>query len=152
VTIDADRARALAFAPTSVTLERGRLRFFARAIGETNPVYCDVRAAQAAGHPDLPAPPTFLFSLELEAPEPFAYLTELGIDLRQVLHAEQSFAYRRTVYAGDTVTVRPKIVDVFSKRGGALAFLVKKTDISCGDDPVAEATSVIVVRDPRVVR
>ena len=45
--------------------EAGRLRFFAKATGETNPVYFDESAARDAGHPDLPLPPTFLFSLEL---------------------------------------------------------------------------------------
>jgi hypothetical protein len=48
-------------------IERGRLAFFARAIGETDPVYLDPDAARAAGHPDIPAPPTFLFSGELDA-------------------------------------------------------------------------------------
>ncbi|MDO8773368.1 MAG: MaoC family dehydratase N-terminal domain-containing protein [Burkholderiaceae bacterium] len=47
-------------------IERQRLRFFARAIGETDPVYTDVEAARAAGYADLPAPPTFLFSADLD--------------------------------------------------------------------------------------
>lgn len=42
---------------TTLTVERARLRFFAKAIGETDPVYTDVDAAKAAGHPDIPAPP-----------------------------------------------------------------------------------------------
>ena len=47
--------------PDSVmTIERSRLQFFAKAIGETDPVYTDVAAARAAGYADLPAPPTFL--------------------------------------------------------------------------------------------
>ena len=46
---------------------RGRLRFFAKAIGETDPVYTDDAAARDAGYPDLPAPPTFLFAAELDA-------------------------------------------------------------------------------------
>ena len=49
--------------PASVLpIERSRLQFFAKAIGETNPVYTDVAAARDAGYPDLPAPPTFLFA------------------------------------------------------------------------------------------
>ncbi|HEY9265413.1 MAG TPA: MaoC family dehydratase N-terminal domain-containing protein, partial [Mycobacterium sp.] len=54
----------------TMTVDRARLRFFAKAIGETDPVYTDVDAARAAGHPDLPVPPTFLFSIELEASDP----------------------------------------------------------------------------------
>ncbi|MFD2764294.1 MaoC family dehydratase N-terminal domain-containing protein [Micromonospora eburnea] len=150
--VDPDQARALTFAPITVTVERGRLRFFAKAVGETNPVYVDLDAARQAGHRDLPVPPTFFFSLEMEGPDSWAYLAELGVDLRRVLHGEQSFTYHSMVYAGDTVALRTRIVDVYAKKGGALEFLVRRTDITRGGDLVAEATSVIVVRNPEAAR
>ena len=34
-----------------VLVEKGRLRFFAKATGQTDPVYSDEAAARAAGHP-----------------------------------------------------------------------------------------------------
>ncbi|MQA62570.1 MAG: MaoC family dehydratase [Actinophytocola sp.] len=148
--IDVDKAKALRLAPVTVTVERGRLRFFAKAIGESDAVYSDVTAAQRAGHPDLPVPPTFFFSLELERPDPFGYLDKLGIDLRRVLHGEQSFTYHSLAYAGDTLIVRPRIVDAFSKKGGAMEFLIKQTDITRDGELVAEATSTIIVRNPEV--
>ncbi|GAA5165652.1 MULTISPECIES: MaoC family dehydratase N-terminal domain-containing protein [Amycolatopsis] len=146
--IDPGRAKALALDPITVAVERGRLAFFARATGQHDPVYSDPDAAEAAGHPDLPVPPTFFFSLELESPDPFAYLTALGVDLRDVLHGEQAFTYHSLAHAGDTLTLRPRIVDVFAKKGGALEFLVKKTEITRGGEPVADATSTLVVRNP----
>ena len=74
-----DRVKALAyqFEPLVVTAERGRLAFFARATGQADPAYADLEAAKAAGHHDLPIPPTFYFSLELERPDPFGWLTAL---------------------------------------------------------------------------
>ena len=57
----------------SVPVETGRLRFFAKAMGQTDPVYTDEAAAQAAGHPGLPVPPTFFFCLEMESPDPAAW-------------------------------------------------------------------------------
>ncbi len=144
--IDPDRAKALVFPEFTVQLERGRLRFFAHAIGETDPVFTDVAAARAAGYPDLPMPPTFLFSLGLEAPAPFGYLDELGIDLRHILHGGQRFDYRAQLFAGDSVTLREELIDVYSKRGGALEFLVKNTEYRCDDRLVATATSTVVVR------
>lgn len=92
--------------PVAITVDAARLRFFAKAIGETNPVYIDTDAAQAAGHPDLPVPPTFLFSIELDSPDPFAWMSDLGVDLRFVLHGEQIFTYHSTAHAGDTLTAR----------------------------------------------
>jgi acyl dehydratase len=131
-------------------VERGRLRAFAHAIGETDPVYTDVTAARAAGHPDLPVPPTFLFGLGLgRGAQDFAWLTGLGVDLRHVLHGEQAFTYHAVAHAGDTLTLSPKITDVFSKRGGTLQFLVRRTVVERADGaPVAELAETIVVRNP----
>jgi hypothetical protein len=135
--------------PVTVDIEPGRLRFFAKAIGETDPVYLDQAAAKAAGHPDLPVPPTFLFGLELEQADPFAYLTALGADLRHVLHGEQTFTYHSVAHAGDRLTVRPRIVDVYTKKGGALEFLVKESAVTrANGSAVADLTSVIIVRAP----
>jgi hypothetical protein len=134
--------------PVTVRVERGSLLFFARATGQSDPVYTDVTAARAAGHPDLPAPPTYLFGLELRQPDPFAFLSGAGVDLRRVLHGEQFFAYHRTAHAGDTLVLRPTISDVYSKRGGSLGFVVKKTAVARSDgQPVADLRTVIVLRD-----
>jgi acyl dehydratase len=138
-------------APVTIEMERGRLLFFAKAIGETNPIYTDQAAARLAGHPDLPVPPTFLFGLEMEQPDPFAYLTDLGVDLRHVLHGEQSFTYHRVAHAGDVLTARTRIADVYQKKGGALEFLVKQTAVTCDDGAaIADLTSVIVIRNVAV--
>jgi hypothetical protein len=131
-------------------IERGRLRSFALAIGETDPIYSDVEAARAAGHADLPAPPTFLFGVALGGgADDFAWLADLGVDLRHILHGNQSFTYHSVAHAGDTVTLAPKITDVFSKRGGALQFIVRETGVRDADgNPIADLHDTIVVRDP----
>ena len=38
-----------------VTVEKRPIAFFAKATGETNPIYTDESAAKAAGYPALPA-------------------------------------------------------------------------------------------------
>ncbi|MCT2582070.1 MaoC family dehydratase N-terminal domain-containing protein [Actinophytocola gossypii] len=135
----------------TVDIERGRLRLFAKAIGETDPVYVDLDAARAAGHPDLPVPPTFFCALGHEQPDPFGWLDELGVDLRQVLHGEQSFTYHLVAYAGDRLTARPRITDIYARKGGALEFVVRETAVTrAGGEPVAELTDVVVVRNREV--
>ena len=104
--------------PSELVLERGRLRFFAQAIGETDPVYTDVEAARAAGYGDLPAPPTFLFGAELESGASNVMLELLEIPLQNVLHGEQGFTYHRPACAGDTITVRARVVGVRRQDGG----------------------------------
>jgi len=56
------------FAPYTRKIEKGQLWFFAKAIGETNPIFTDEVAAKAAGYPALPAPPTYGFSLLYKGP------------------------------------------------------------------------------------
>ncbi|RFC76628.1 MaoC family dehydratase N-terminal domain-containing protein [Streptomyces sp. AcE210] len=137
----------------TVDVERGRLRFFAKAIGESDPVYADVEAAKAAGHRDLPVPPTFFFCLEMERPADHPNLVELlGIDIRHVLHGEQGFTYHAPVHAGDRLTLRTKITDVYSKKGGALEFVVRSTEITRSGELVAELTNSLVVRSPEAAK
>lgn len=138
-----------ALPPALLTLERGRLRFFAKAIGEADPVYRDPDAARAAGHPDLPAPPTFLFAAELDADAAFWLVERLGVPLARILHGEQSFTYHRLVHAGETICVRTRITDIHAKRGGALEFVVlDSVATDAAGRPVAELRSVWVVRHP----
>ncbi|MFJ2158083.1 MaoC family dehydratase N-terminal domain-containing protein [Streptomyces sp. NPDC087856] len=146
--VDVLKALGYRFEPLVVTPERGRLAFFARATGQHDRIYADPAAAKAAGHRDLPVPPTFFFSLELERPDPFGWLTELGVDLRRVLHGGQSFTYHATAHAGDTLTLNTRIVDVTVKKAGALDVLTKRTEVTRAGEPVADAVTVIVVRNP----
>lgn len=137
------------FPASTLTIDAGRLQFFAKATGQTDPVYVDTEAARAAGHPDLPVPPSFLFGIELEQPDPFAWLADLGVDLRRVLHGEQSFTYHSVAHAGDVLTATPRVKDVYSKKGGALDFIVKESAVTRADGSlVAEMTSVLVVQNP----
>ena len=115
---------------TIAEVEKGRLRFFARAIGETNPVYTDEKAARAAGHRSLPVPATFLTCLEGEGRELLETLKVLNFDLGRILHAEQEFIYHKMAYAGDTLTFETKVADVYDKKDGALQFVVMQTRVT----------------------
>ncbi|MFI7450061.1 MaoC family dehydratase N-terminal domain-containing protein [Nonomuraea sp. NPDC049714] len=131
----------------TLLVTRSRLRMFAKATGQTDPVFVDLDAARRAGHRDLPVPPTFFFGVDLEVPDPFGHLTELGVDLRAVLHGEQEFAYHRLAYAGDELRSSSKVVDVYEKKGGALRFLVTELPITDQD-----GTVVVTMRNTLVVR
>lgn len=136
-----------AMPPFEVLVEKGRLRFFAKATGQTDPVYTDEAAARAAGHPGLPVPPTFLFCLEMEAPDPAAIRNLLGLDYRSLLHGEQGFTYHAMAHVGDTLTFQQRIDDIYDKKGGALEFVVRKTRVTNQrEELVAELRCVTVVR------
>ena len=133
--------------PSVLTVDRVRLQFFAKAIGEVDPVYLDPAAARAAGYPDLPAPPTFLFAAELDSGANTQLLADLDIPLAKLLHGEQSFRYHKTVCAGDTVTVQSTVTDIYDKKGGKLEFAVKDSSVTNQrSELVAELRTVLVVR------
>src|SRR3546814_15152396 len=106
------------FPYTTLFRSKGQLKFFAHATGETNPIYFDEAAACAAGHPALPAPPTFAFSLALGAPPTKGNLLgDMGVDMQRILHGEQSFTYHRPIYAGETITLITTTSDIYEKKG-----------------------------------
>jgi acyl dehydratase len=132
----------------TLEIEKGRLRFFAKAIGETDPIYTDEAAAQAAGYVSLPAPPTFIFAAELDGDTVLAALKNMGVNLARILHGEQQFTYFAPVCAGDTIAVDSKFTDIYDKKNGALEFIVKESVVSNQHgSKVAEMRSVIVVRN-----
>ena len=131
----------------SAEVEMGRLRFFAKAIGQTDPVYTDEAAALAAGYAGLPVPPTFLFCLEMEAPNPGALRELLDIPIAKILHGEQRFTYHAPCHAGDVLTFEQRITDIYAKKGGLLEFIVRHTKVTNQHGQhVADLNGITVVR------
>lgn len=133
---------------TTCEVEKGRLRFFAKAIGETDPVYTDEAAAKAAGYPSLPVPPSFLMCLEAEGRDTDHIVEAVfGFDLGRILHAEQGFEYHAMAFAGDVLTFDTQVADVYEKKGGALTFVVQCTRVSNQDGRhIADIRSSLVQR------
>ena len=150
--LDRDKHVGTVSEPRTVTVEAGFLKFFAKATGETDPVYFAEDAAKAAGHPAIPMPPTYLFSLAMSAPAKrggvFDPENGLGVDMARVLHGEQSFSYHQPIHAGDTLTLTTTTSDIYAKKGGALEFIVQDTQaVDATGTLRAEMRTVTVVRN-----
>ena len=136
------------FEAVTLPVEEGRLRFVAKSIGETNPVYSDPEAAQKAGHPALLAPPTFVFMLEVDAVDLQDLVSFFGCKLGQLLHGEQGFVYHAPIYAGDRITVKKKVADIYDKKNGKLEFIITENDFINQDGvKVAETRTNYVIRN-----
>lgn len=96
---------------------REKVREYAYAVGETNPLYLDVEAARAAGHADVVAPPMFAVVYSGRAVTPALFDPEVGITFANMLHAGQEFAWGPLVVAGDEITTTTEVKDI-SERGG----------------------------------
>lgn len=133
-------------APQTIDVEKGRLKFFAKAIGETDPVYTDEEAAKAAGYPALPAPPTFAFCLEMETNSLWDNIAAMGVPVGKILHGSQTFKYLAPILAGDKITFVTKVSDIYDKKGGKMEFIIEdSTATNQNGTPVAELQRVIVV-------
>ena len=137
------------FTPVTASVEPGRLRYFFNTLGERNPVYRDAEVARSNGYSAVPAPPTYLFCLEMmDSDKPFEFLTELKIDLARVLHGEQSFSYHAPVVVGDTLTFKPRVTSVTDKKGGAMTLIVVETAVTIQHGiHVADVSRTVVVRN-----
>ncbi|HQQ68920.1 MAG TPA: MaoC family dehydratase N-terminal domain-containing protein [Alicycliphilus sp.] len=139
-----------ALTPFRAEVERGRLRAFARATGQEHPLFLDEAAARAAGHPALLVPPTFLFCLAMEGPNPQEIYERLDVNCAHVLHGEQHFDYHRPACAGQTLHFAPRIGRLYAKKGGALRFFEWLNRVTDGDGrTLADLRSVMVERPPR---
>jgi hypothetical protein len=123
----------------AVEVERGRLRFFNQVTGETG---------KDGIHGDrLLVPPTFLFCLEMERPDPYDWYAGAGLDLPRILHGEQSFDYLAPCYAGDVLHFEARIDDIYDKKAGTLKFLVKSTRVSNQHgDAIATLRALLIQR------
>ena len=118
------------FGQRSIVVEAGAVQDYARAIGETNPVYFDLAAARDAGYPSVRVAPAYFFCLESKLGFALEVKKLLDFDVRRILHAEQSFAYHAPAFAGDTLTFDTTLVDIYDKKGGALEFFVTQSRIT----------------------
>ena len=113
--------------PVTMHVERGKIREFARAIKDDNPIYFDETfATQTVG--GLMPPPTFSMTLGLWDDRRNRPL--LTYDVRRLLHGEQEFEYLAPIYAGDVLTAVGRVADVYEKqgsRGGTMTFGVLET-------------------------
>lgn len=131
-------------------VSREKIREFAIAIGEHSPACHDVAAAQALGHRDLVAPPTFAFTLTMKAMAAAMFDPELGMNYALVVHGEQRFHYDRPIVAGDLLSVRTRIADIATR--GANEILTMQSAISdAGGEVVAHTNEVIVSRGTAAV-
>ena len=109
---------------TTLRVELGKVREFARAIKDRNPIFSDESQCLA--------PPTFLMTIahwmDLSGTRP-----GLKLDLRRVLHGEQEFEYLKPIRPGDVLTSRSRTKDVFEKpgkRGGKMLFVIGETEFT----------------------
>ncbi|GAC1316354.1 MAG: MaoC family dehydratase N-terminal domain-containing protein [Thermoleophilaceae bacterium] len=122
-----------------------KIREYANAVGEGNPVYHDRGAAQAAGFRDVVAPPMFAVVYSAGAMGPAILDPELGINLMLMLHGSQEFVWSEPVCAGDRITTTVEVGDIY-ERDGRHFYVFRSVSKNQDDQEVATGTWTNIVR------
>jgi acyl dehydratase len=130
---------------TTYAVGREKIREYALAVGESNPLYLDVQAARAAGHADVVAPPMFAVVYSLPAVAPALFDPEVGIDFARMVHGGQEFTWGPLVVAGDEITTTATVSDV-SERGANGFFVFESTSCNQRGETVCVGRWTNIVR------
>jgi len=134
-----------AYPPVTYAVGREKIREYASAVGETNPLHHDPEAARRAGYADVVAPPMFAVVYAARAVLPGLFDPEVGIDFARMLHAAQEFAWGPLVIAGDEITTTARVADI-SERGGMAFYAFETSSRNQGGETVCTGTWTQIVR------
>jgi acyl dehydratase len=119
----ADRSKVgMEFPAYTITVEKNKIAEFAVAVAlkeekeGINPIYYDEASAKKAGYQGITVPPTFMTSFLFWTGEGLLGIVKaLGIDLNRLLHSEEEYEYYGNIYAGDTITRKMKVVEMYER-------------------------------------
>ena len=138
--------------PYFMEVEKGAIKRYAEAIGDTNPIYHDEEYARRSKHGTMICPPGFFGWPVKERPHVSGVRKELleaimEAGYRRPLDGGPAFEFYLPVRAGDTLAASEKVVDVYERMGnaGKLVFAVTEiTYINQNGDRVANVRSTVI--------
>jgi acyl dehydratase len=133
------------YPPLVYAVGREKIREYALATGERDPLHLDPGAARAAGYPDVVAPPMFAVVYAAPALAPALFDPEVGIDFARMVHGAQEFTWGPLVVAGDEITTSVRIAEV-SERGGMGFFAFGSASVNQRGETVCDGTWTNIVR------
>jgi acyl dehydratase len=122
-----------------------KVREFANAIGAANPVHHEHEAARSAGFRDLVAPPMFCVVYSARAMGPAILDPDVGINFAAMVHGGQDFVWGEPVCAGDEITTRAKVQEIYEKDGKGF-YVFESVSTNQDGDEVVRATWTNIVR------
>ncbi len=121
------------FARVTYAVGREKVREYAHAVGETNPLHLDVDAARAAGHRDVVAPPMFAVVYASPAVIPAFFDPAVGMDFARMVHGEQEFTWGPLVVAGDEITTEVEVASIEERAGMGFFVFESRSDNQAGE-------------------
>jgi acyl dehydratase len=142
--VNAD-AKGKSFPPFEYEVGKEKIREYAYAVGEENPVYFDRTAAREAGFRDVPAPPMFAVVYSSGAVAPALFDPEVGMNFAMMVHGGQEFVWGEPVCAGDQITTTATLKDVY-EQGGKGFYVFESVSTNQQGQEVVRGTWTNIVR------
>jgi acyl dehydratase len=133
------------YPPSLYAVGREKVKEYAAAVGEHNPLHLDHEAARAAGFADVVAPPMFAVVFTSRAIMPGLFDPEVGIDFAHLVHGAQEFRWGPLVVAGDEITTTATVKDI-AERGGMGFYAFETVSRNQRDETVCTGLWTNIVR------
>ena len=133
------------YPPTPYAVGREKVKEYALAVGETNPLPLDHEAARKAGHADVVAPPMFAVVYSAPAVAPAIFDPEVGINFALMVHGGQEFRWGPLVVAGDEIETAVTVKSI-EERDGKGFFVFESVSRNQRGEAVCVGTWTNIVR------
>jgi acyl dehydratase len=133
------------FAPTVYAVGREKIREYAHAVGETNPLHLDPEAARRAGYHDVVAPPMFCVVYSSPSVAPALFDPEVGINFAMMVHGGQEFVWGPLVVAGDEITTTVSVKSIEQRAGNGF-YVFESQSVNQDGETVCTGTWTNIVR------
>ena len=139
------------YPPFEYEVGKEKIREYAHAVGEDNPVYFDRAAASEAGFRDVVAPPMFAVIYSWGAVALPAVDPEVDLNFAMLVHGGQEFLWGEPVCSGDVISTVATVKDIHEK--GGMGFYVFET-VSTNQDGAEVARACVngAGGDPRSLK
>jgi acyl dehydratase len=134
-----------AYPPTTYAVGREKVKEYALATGETNPLHLDVEAARAAGDADVVAPPMFCVVYSAPAMAPAILDPDVGMNFALMVHGGQEFRWGPLVVAGDEIETAVTVQSI-AERDGKGFYVFESTSTNQRGETVCVGTWTNIVR------
>ena len=138
-------ATGKSYPPTVYAVGREKIKEYAYAVGESNPLHLDPETARSAGYRDVVAPPMFAVVYSAPALGPAILDPEVGINFALMVHGGQEFRWGPLVVAGDEITTTVTVKDI-SERDGRGFYVFESRSVNQDGEEVCVGTWTNIVR------
>jgi len=133
------------YAPTVYAVGREKIKEYALAVGETNPLHLDPAAARAAGYRDVVAPPMFCVVYSAPSMGPAIFDPDVGINFALMVHGGQEFVWGPLVVAGDEITTTVSVKSIEQRAGNGF-YVFESQSVNQDGENVCTGTWTNIVR------